>query len=871
MEKKGFFNGRKLLAGWMVLQCLGGMEAGAGTIYVESASGSSDPDVCTLSDAIRSANTGSAWGGCTGGTSGPDTISLGRIAPATIVLDAVFVQEKSGLPEIDSNITIEGNASTVKRDAAATEFRIFYVNPGASLTLYDLTVADGNATDEAGGGILNEGNLTLVNCTVTNNYADAGGGIGEQNATAVIIGSRIIGNTADSGGGGIGNANASVLTIRQSTLSGNRVGMGQVSFGGGLANANRSRVEMSDCNLTGNFAGGGGAISNFGDANMTLLNVRIEDNNASVAGGILNAAVLDLANNEGFTYAIMDINRSVVKGNTAIDDSSVDNDGVGGGIVNFIFAQMRIHDTEISENRAAMGAAAFNILGSRMTLSGTTVSLNTAAVFGIVVNSVESNLTLVNSTVSGNQAEIYTGIYNGFGALGGGPDHSRLTLMYTTVTGNTDNNATTGDGIHNDANVSLTDTILYGNGTMDYNGTAPSVHANNIVGSVGNGAWTPFDGSDPLLEPLADNGGPTFTHAISLLSPAVDRAADRSVKTDQRGVRRPQGAAPDIGSFELQKFPDLNVTGNGETIRDGDVTPSVSDGTDFGELTIGSPAAVHAFDVENNGTASLELSALVLPAGYSVATAFTSPVGVGGTTSFGIRFTPVSSGQYDGTVRFDTNVSGKNPFDFAVTARVNDSDNIDFTLEEQVPNAVGNGFGDGNGDGVADKDQGDVVSFPDSNGSAYITVGIAQGGVRTEVTALPAPTDAPAGLTFPYGLFGITVQGLPKDGSGSVSIGIFTPYNADVTEYWKKDRDGNWRRVEATVEHVGSKTKVTFTLEDNGIFDLDPTDGVIVDPGGPAIRASLPVPALGGAAKGVMALLFALAAFAFRRRLPLRH
>jgi hypothetical protein len=58
---------------------------------------------------------------------------------------------------------------------------------------------------------------------------------------------------------------------------------------------------------------------------------------------------------------------------------------------------------------------------------------------------------------------------------------------------------------------------------------------------------------NPLLAPLAANGGPTLTHAIGATSPARD-AADLAtcLATDQRNVVRPQGSGCDIGAFELE-------------------------------------------------------------------------------------------------------------------------------------------------------------------------------------------------------------------------------------------------------------------------------------------------------------------------------
>jgi hypothetical protein len=60
---------------------------------------------------------------------------------------------------------------------------------------------------------------------------------------------------------------------------------------------------------------------------------------------------------------------------------------------------------------------------------------------------------------------------------------------------------------------------------------------------------------DPLLAPLADNGGSTQTMALDPASPAVDAGPPKRrlgcPARDQRGVQRPQGAHCDMGAFEL--------------------------------------------------------------------------------------------------------------------------------------------------------------------------------------------------------------------------------------------------------------------------------------------------------------------------------
>jgi hypothetical protein len=78
-------------------------------------------------------------------------------------------------------------------------------------------------------------------------------------------------------------------------------------------------------------------------------------------------------------------------------------------------------------------------------------------------------------------------------------------------------------------------------------------------------------GLDAILNPLADNGGATQTHALSVCSPAIDLdvTCSAGVTIDQRGVSRPIGAGCDAGSFEF------GATASSDT--DGDGTPDACD------------------------------------------------------------------------------------------------------------------------------------------------------------------------------------------------------------------------------------------------------------------------------------------------------
>src|SRR5215467_9813156 len=84
-------------------------------------------------------------------------------------------------------------------------------------------------------------------------------------------------------------------------------------------------------------------------------------------------------------------------------------------------------------------------------------------------------------------------------------------------------------------------------------------------GSANFNSGTSFNFTDPLLQGLANNGGPTLTMALSPNSPAVDFGTSVGAPlTDQRGFARPSGLGVDMGAYELQvvtiQRPLLTVT-----------------------------------------------------------------------------------------------------------------------------------------------------------------------------------------------------------------------------------------------------------------------------------------------------------------------
>ncbi len=308
--------------------------------------------VCTLAEAIAQANdtgTGDLGNGCAvADHTGADTITLNT----NVYLD-------SALPDITSDITIEGGGHTIER-TGGPDFSVLTVS-GGNLTLNEATISGGSATK--GGGILNEyGTLTVQNSAITGNSAVYGGGIfngfGEVNVEYSII----IDNLAASAGGGIyavgySNTASAHVTVKSSTITGNTVDDGN---GGGIYadgyGSYSAYLIVERSTISGNSAydanhydsyynGHGGGIFAHGyysDSTHVIVDrSTISGNSADeIGGGIWNESQLGILgstisdNSTGRygggirNFGIMHIENSLVSGNTAgVDSNEIDNYG----------------------------------------------------------------------------------------------------------------------------------------------------------------------------------------------------------------------------------------------------------------------------------------------------------------------------------------------------------------------------------------------------------------------------------------------------------------------------------------------------------------------------------------------------------------
>jgi predicted outer membrane repeat protein len=535
---------RKLLRGMSLSMAGAALTFALATGHVPAAraAGISVGGGCTLADAITAANTDTATGGCTAG-SGADTITLSGDVILTSVNNTT--SGGNGLPLITSTITIEGAGFTIARDPGAPDFRILYVEVSGNLTLNDTTVTGGVLVPYQGGGIYikNGGTLTLTSSTISGNSAASGGGISSY-GTLTITSSTISGNNASysrggglssngptaisnstfsgnsaAGGGGISSQNT--LTLTSSTISGNNGGGN--SDGGGLSSIGQTTI--SNSTFSGNSAGDGGGISS--QNTLTITFSTISGNNSNNGGGILN-------------HASLTITSSTISSNIAI---------VGGGLMTSSGIVM-ISNSTISGNRATKGGGLNNSLGSEATMSNSTIIGNTAySPGGGIFNG--GTLTLVSSLIAGNAAPSGAEIANAQRNHPGPPP-----------------------GIINAANFNLFGHSGASNGQAFVN-FSPS---GSDISATSDGT-APAALSSILDTTLQDNGGDTQTHALVAGSPAIDAVQD-GPSTDQRGVSRPQGAAFDIGAFELEPIvptstPANTPTATGTPTNTPTVTPPV--------------------------------------------------------------------------------------------------------------------------------------------------------------------------------------------------------------------------------------------------------------------------------------------------------
>ena len=329
------------------------------------------------------------------------------------------------------------------------------------------------------------------------------------------------------------------------------------------------------------------------------------DGGGGTDGQIGNGDGFQLVNiNDGNSGNLIDVQ---ISGLTLTGGDGSHTPGTSGGAIRNS-ENLTLTNSQLLSNNARFGGGLLN--SGTANVVGSTIAGNRSSQNG---GGIENNgtLTLTNSTVSGNSA-----VGNGAGVTNFGPSGGTASVVInnTTVFGNVASGSSATNGIWNTNgygaatatlhNSIVTDAIFnLGSLSGDHNlfGTsgATTGGANDVTGVV-----------NPMLGPLANNGGPTQTHAVLAGSPALN-AGSSTESFDQRGLARNDGNGVDIGAFEavaptITTGTSVNVAENTSSVvdvnamddRDGEgsgLVYSLSGGADQDRLQIETSTGVLTF------------------------------------------------------------------------------------------------------------------------------------------------------------------------------------------------------------------------------------------------------------------------------------
>jgi predicted outer membrane repeat protein len=414
-------------------------------------------------------------------------------------------------------------------------------------TLHAIMIV-GNTATEGGGLYSSDGSPNLSEVTFSGNRAELGAGMYSAGAPAAHLEHvTFIDNHAYGDGGGLMEEGGSFITLSNVSFAGNDA----QGSGGGMVVATGSTASLDHVQFVGNAARSGGGLKSSDTSQVHIKRGLFLGNQAADAGGLLVTS-----------------NSSAFVTRTTFRDNQAYNTGSGGGayIQNAFAALSKV---TFDGNTADDRGGALYAFGSAPTLTDVTFDSNTAASGGgAYLDSAPAVLTRItfhlNKAISGggglavsqSAAQLENITFNGNNAPTGGALFNTAaatpTMTYVTLSGNT---GSIGAGIYsNSGHPRIDDSIIWANGVSEVliaGGTA-TIDNSDLKGPCPGGATcTGTINKDPKLGSLKKHGGFTKTMALKPGSPAIDAVSCLpGIKTDQRGVKRPQGPKCDMGAYE---------------------------------------------------------------------------------------------------------------------------------------------------------------------------------------------------------------------------------------------------------------------------------------------------------------------------------
>jgi hypothetical protein len=461
---------------------------------------------------------------------------------------------------IANDVTLDaGDAGTVITGNNLT--RLFTVLAPATLTLNGLTLSAGRSTN--GGAIYVQGGAQAVlsNCIMSGNSAFGSNGVAGANG-GNTTGTGGNGGTGTAGGAGFGGAIYSEGDVTISTCqfltnsaqggtggAGGGGGNGRLQGGNGGNGGNGGTVlggavyslgtlSIDSCTFNGNFAsagsGGPGGTNGSGGGPFNGL-----PGSGGAAGPASGAGVYNAGD-------------AVVMNSTFSSGTATGGSGAAGGT--------------LANNNGSNGPKGGDGSGGGIFGGGMTTVTNCTFYGNSVTGGTGGNGGPANSAFrGGNGGNGGNGLGAGFYGASGTNIVVNCTFALNQANGGTNGVAGSGPfagtdgspGAARGAGVSRGAGSFYLQNTILMTNTP----GNNVYGSITDGgknissdsslSGTSLKNTDPMLGPLANNGGPTATMALLTTSPAIDAANDAAAPdVDQVGTPRPVGPHSDIGAYE---------------------------------------------------------------------------------------------------------------------------------------------------------------------------------------------------------------------------------------------------------------------------------------------------------------------------------
>lgn len=499
----------------------------------------------------------------------------------TRILEKPFTPGSENDKTLGNDLTIQNMrflnalapAATRNRDGNARGGAVTAVSPGTRLHIINSTFRNNTTTsindeDNQGGAVYvaNIFETVIVGSVFEQNTAGSGGAFGGIATGLIVYNSRFVGNAAaDTSTGGVVKGHGGAIHLDGVTNSFN-------------PDSNKI-VDVCGSEFVNNTAvRGGGAFK-----------VTVSDNQGTKAtyqdSTFTNNRLVGVPPSEGHGGAIYHIEDDALgadgEDNLEIRNATF-NENVayrqGGAVWLLIHGNGRIVNTTFVDNRASEA-------GSNRIGQGGAVMINNGFI------------DIVNTTFANNFAT-----FQGGALFAGETNEGRVVTLRNSLFADnrldpTHNNPASSEfqGYH--TNRPQTN----GGGNLQFPRTKEPDFDNDINNFITEPTSTILF-ADPLLEPLADNGGATLTRALPANSPAINAGvATGCPATDQRGITRPQGAGCDIGAFEFTTQQQSTATPTPSS------TPTV--GTPTPTATAGGPTSTPTVTPLPPG----ELSTIYLP------------------------------------------------------------------------------------------------------------------------------------------------------------------------------------------------------------------------------------------------------------------